>query len=102
MFENTSKAMIYNFFSTTKIDKNGEERGLICINYIMPSREDTAKNIGWTQKFSWVNFSDELWKYLKTTVLKTCDITFSLREDYRNSNNYIMEITKINDFEIKH
>ena len=101
MLESTSKAIVYGYFTTTKVNKDGEERGLICINLIKPKSHETATDIGWETTYYWTNYSDELFKYLKTTLIKQSDITIRLVQDYKNSNNYTSQLVKINDFVIK-
>lgn len=102
MFENVSaKAIVYSFFTYSKPTKDGE-KGLICISYLLPNTDD-EKGRGWKSYSSWVNFSDELFNYLKTLVqgqLKTSTLEFRLKEDYRNSGTFIQEIVKINDFQL--
>lgn len=101
MIGGTTKAMIYGYFNHTKINKKGEEQGLICINYIKPKTTERATDKGWEACYSWVNFSDELWNYLKTALLKQCELKFELRPDYKDSTKYTMVLIGVNDFVIK-
>ena len=99
MFDNVkTKAIIYSYFTYTKVTKEGE-KGLICINYLIPNKED--KFGGWKNYSSWVNMDDALLIYLKDTLIKQSTIELRFREDYRNSSAFIQEIVKINDFDIK-
>lgn len=101
MLESTTKAIIYGYFTLNKVNKNGEEKGLICINLIKPKTKESATDIGWEASYYWVDFNDELFKYLKSTLIKQSDITLRLTQDYKDSNKYTSQLVKINDFVIK-
>lgn len=97
----TSKVIVYGYFNHTKIDKKGEEKGSICINYLIPKKSDRATDIGYNTGFSWVSFDEELWKVLESCLLKPTTLTFSLVEDYSDSTRLIKVLSKINDYVIK-
>lgn len=97
----TSKVIVYGYFNHTKIDKNNEEKGSICINYLIPKKGDKATDIGYNTGFSWVPFNDELWKVLDSCLLKSTTLTYNLIEDYSDPTRLIKVLSKINDYVIK-
>lgn len=101
MLEHTTKGIVYGYFNYTKIDSKGNERGSICINVIKPKQHETATDIGWESTYYWTDFTDELWKYLKGTLIKQSELKFQLVQDYKDSNKFTSQLIAINDFVIK-
>lgn len=99
--ESTSKGIVYGYFTFSRVDKNNVEVGTICINVIKPLPVEDGRHYGWEATSYYVPFSDELFKYLKTTLIKQSEFKFRLVQDYKNSNNYICQLIGINDFVIK-
>lgn len=102
MFENDiDEAIIYSYFTYSKVNKKNEEKGLICINVIKPTDKNSPKSFGWEKCSYWVNFNDELFKYLKGVLVKKSTLKVALVPDYKDSNRYTSKLIQINDFVIK-
>lgn len=95
------KAIVYSYFKYSKVDKNNNEIGLICINTIEEPTQERDNQFGWETHSYWVEFSDDLFKYLKGTLIKQNDIVICVYPDYKDSNKYNAKLYKINDFVIK-
>lgn len=102
MFETTSKGMVYALNNFTMVDKkSGEEKGLIDIFYIHENPNETTSKVGWVSGHTFVNFNDEIYKGLKSILLKSCDLNFKLVADYNDNTRFSSKLFKINDLVIK-
>lgn len=102
MLENTVKGLVYSLSNFTMVDKKtGEEKGMINIHFIYQTPNEDATHIGWQESQSWFTFNDDLWKGLKSVVLKNADLTYRLVPDFKDSTKYTAKLIKVNDIVIK-
>lgn len=102
MLEDVSKGLIYNVNNYTMIDKKtGKEVGMIHISYIYENSNKSATNIGWQHGQAYMIFTDDLFKFLKSVLLKNVDLKFNLVADYNDNTRFTLKLVKVNDFSIK-
>lgn len=102
MLENTVKGLVYHIENFTTIDKKtGKEIGMMNIQYIFQSPEETATRKGWQSGQTWCMFTDNLWKGLDSLLLKNVELTYRLVPDYKDSTRYTSKLIKVNDLVIK-